>query len=91
MLNEIPGLPSGVIGFEASGKIEVEDYRDVLFPAVQAAAANGDVRIVLVMPTFEGMSGGALWQDITGQRSTSKRFFIQKGSLPVRSLAVASS
>ena len=60
MLNPIADLPSGVIGFEASGKIEAEDYRDVLLPAIQKAAADGEVRIVMVLPEFEGLSGGAL-------------------------------
>jgi stage II sporulation SpoAA-like protein len=64
MFTTIPDLPSGVIGFEASGKLEAEDYRDTLLPAVQAAAESGDVRIVIVMPKFEGFSGGALWQDL---------------------------
>ena len=64
MLNEIPDLPSGVIGFEVSGKLRTEDYRDILLPALEAAAATGDVRIVIVMPRFEGFSGGALWQDL---------------------------
>jgi hypothetical protein len=64
MLNQIPGLPSGVIGFEASGKLTAEDYRDVLLPALQAGAEAGEVRVVIVIPEFEGFSGGALWQDL---------------------------
>ena len=32
MLNAIPGLPSGVIGFEVTGKLDAEDYRDTLTP-----------------------------------------------------------
>ena len=64
MFKEIPNLPSRVIGFEVSGKVEAEDYRDVLLPALQAAAAAGEVRVVIVMPKFEGISGSALWQDL---------------------------
>ena len=64
MLTEVAGLPSGVIGFEVSGKLETEDYRDTLRPALEYAAANGDVRIVIVIPKFEGFSAGALWQDV---------------------------
>jgi hypothetical protein len=64
MLTKIPNLPSTVIGFEVSGKLEAEDYRDTLRPAVQAAAEAGDIRIVIVMPKYEGISGGALWQDL---------------------------
>jgi hypothetical protein len=64
MLNELPDLPAKVIGYEVSGKLEAEDYRDVLLPAVDEAAAQGEVRIVIVIPSFEGVSGGALWQDL---------------------------
>ncbi|HEY1280568.1 MAG TPA: STAS/SEC14 domain-containing protein, partial [Acidimicrobiales bacterium] len=64
MLKEIAEAPAGVIGFELEGEITAEDYKDTLLPAIQQSAAKGDVRIVIVMPKFEGMSGGALWQDL---------------------------
>ena len=64
MIKELSGLPTGVIGFEASGKLGAEDYRDVILPALERAAAAGDVRFVVVIPEFHGMSGGALWQDL---------------------------
>jgi hypothetical protein len=63
MLTAIPDLPPGVIGFEAGGKLAAEDYRDTLGPAVKAAAAAGEVRLVLVMPAFEGIDPGAVWED----------------------------
>jgi hypothetical protein len=64
MINVLEGLPTGVIGFEASGELHADDYREVLLPAIEAAAADGDVRVVIVFPEFEGMSGGALWEDL---------------------------
>ena len=64
MIQELSDLPEGVIGFEASGKIRAEDYRDVVLPALERAAAAGEVRFVIVIPDFDGMSGGALWQDL---------------------------
>ena len=66
MLTKIRDLPAGVIGFEVSGKLRAEDYRDTLLPELEQAAADGDgdVRIVIVIPEFEGFSGGALWQDL---------------------------
>jgi len=64
MIKELSDMPSGVIGFEASGKMRAEDYRDVVLPALERAAAAGEVRFVIVMPDFDGMSGGALWQDL---------------------------
>jgi SpoIIAA-like len=64
MITELSGLPEGVIGFESSGKIAAEDYRDVVLPAVQRAADEGAVRFLIVMRDFDGMTGGALWQDL---------------------------
>ena len=63
MLNEIPDLPSGVIGFEATGKLQAEDYRDTLAPALSKAAADGNIRLVIVLPKFEGIDPGAMWED----------------------------
>lgn len=64
MIKELSGMPAGVIGFEAAGKLRAEDYRDVVLPALERAAAGGDVRFLIVMRDFDGMSGGALWQDL---------------------------
>jgi SpoIIAA-like len=64
MIQELDGLPPGVIGFEASGKLRAEDYRDVVLPALERAASSGEVRFLLVVDDFDGMSGGALWQDL---------------------------
>ena len=64
MIKELDGMPSGVIGFEATGTLRAEDYRDVVLPALERAAAAGDVRFVVVIPEFHGMSGGAVWQDL---------------------------
>ncbi|HEX4520264.1 MAG TPA: STAS/SEC14 domain-containing protein [Gaiellaceae bacterium] len=64
MISALTDLPEGVIGFEASGKIAAEDYRDVVVPALEHAATAGDVRFVIVMRDFDGISGGAIWQDL---------------------------
>ena len=64
MFTELTDLPDGVIGFEASGKLQAEDYRDVLLPAIERAAARGDVRMVIVIGEFDGLSSGALWEDL---------------------------
>ena len=64
MIKELSGLPAGVIGFETTGKLRAEDYRDVVLPALERAAAGGEVRFVVVIGEFQGMSGGALWQDL---------------------------
>ena len=65
MIKAMAGLPTGVLGFEISGELHSNDYRDVLLPAVEAAVRQGDkVRVVLLFESFDGMSGGALWQDL---------------------------
>jgi SpoIIAA-like len=64
MIQELDGMPRGVTGFETSGKLRAEDYRDVVLPALERAASSGEVRFLLVINDFEGMSGGALWQDL---------------------------
>jgi hypothetical protein len=64
MFQELKDMPAGVIGFEASGKLAAEDYRDVLLPALERAAATGEVRCVIIMREFQGMSAGAVWEDL---------------------------
>jgi SpoIIAA-like len=64
MIKELSDMPTGVIGFEATGMLRAEDYRDVVLPAVERAAAGGEVRFVIVIPEFGGISGGAVWQDL---------------------------
>lgn len=69
MITTIEGLPPGVVGFEASGKLTAADYVDVIEPAVAAAAAGGGVRFVLVVSDDFGMDTGAMWQDLrTGMK-----------------------
>jgi SpoIIAA-like len=64
MIKELSDMPTGVIGFEATGMLRAEDYRDVVLPAVERAAAGGEVRFVIVIREFGGISGGAVWQDL---------------------------
>ena len=64
MIQMLDDMPAGVIGFEASGKLDADDYRKVILPALIKAAESGEVRFLIVMSDFQGMSGGALWQDL---------------------------
>jgi hypothetical protein len=64
MIRTMDGLPEGVTGFELSGKIRAEDYRDVVLPALEQAFAAGEVRCVIAVPDFGGMAPGALWEDL---------------------------
>ena len=65
MLETIPDLPAGVIGFRADGELHSDDYEQVLIPAVDAQLATGEgIRIVMVFPEWSGMSSGATWDDL---------------------------
>ncbi|MFJ8129476.1 SpoIIAA family protein [Streptomyces hydrogenans] len=64
VISRLEKLPNGVIGCEASGKISAEDYRDAVLPALTHAAEAGEVRFLLVVRDFDGMSGGAFWEDL---------------------------
>jgi hypothetical protein len=60
----ITGLPKGVVGFEAVGKVEAADYEGVLMPAIARSAEAGDVRLVLVLgDRFTGYAPGAMKED----------------------------
>jgi hypothetical protein len=64
VIEALPNLPAGVIGFEAVGDVTAADYETVLRPALDAAAAAGDIRLVYVLGgRFEGYSSGATWED----------------------------
>lgn len=64
MIEALPDLPPGVLGFEAVGEVHAADYEDVLRPALDAAAAGGAIRLVYVLgDRFDGYSTGAGVQD----------------------------
>ncbi len=64
MIEPLPDLPDGVLGFEAVGEIHSDDYRDTLVPALEAAGETGEIRLVYVIgDRFERYSAGASWQD----------------------------
>jgi hypothetical protein len=64
MIESMTDLPAGVIGFELNGKLGAADYRDIIIPAIERAAAGGKIRVVIVIDDFDGLSGGALWEDL---------------------------
>jgi hypothetical protein len=76
MLKLLEDLPGNVVGFEAVGKIEADDYRNVLDPAIEAAIqAHGSVRLLYVLGTqYDGYSAGAMWQDTKLGLSDRKSF-----------------
>lgn len=74
MIKELSGLPTGVIGFEASGELKAEDYRDVILPALERAAAGGAVRFVVVIPEFHGCPAVPCGRTSRWDRAPAGRF-----------------
>lgn len=65
MIRVLDGLPEGIIGFEASGRLTADDYTQVLAPALEIAAASGKIRILLDFGgEFDRLEAGAVWQDL---------------------------
>jgi hypothetical protein len=66
MIRLLHDMPAGVLGLEAVGDVEKEDYENVLIPAIEAAIAeHGKVRLVYVLgPKFDEYEGGAVWEDV---------------------------
>ncbi|HPU38370.1 MAG TPA: STAS/SEC14 domain-containing protein [Microthrixaceae bacterium] len=64
MITKLDGMPDGVIGVRISGEVHASDYDDVVFPAIDAAAERGEIRVVVLVDDLDKMSGGAAWDDL---------------------------
>jgi hypothetical protein len=63
MVEKIEDMPAGTIGFRASGKLTVEDYREVLVPSLKAAVDAGEVRMLFVLSDFDELEPKAWLED----------------------------
>ncbi|HUO54542.1 MAG TPA: STAS/SEC14 domain-containing protein [Rhodoblastus sp.] len=64
MFRVIEGLPPGVLGLEAHGRITHADYRDVLIPKIEAAAVQGPIDMIYAFgEDFSGFEFWAMWDD----------------------------
>jgi SpoIIAA-like len=64
MIEPIDAMPEGTVGFRATGRVTRDEYREVLLPAMRAAATGGEVRLLFVVgPGFERFEPGALAED----------------------------
>jgi len=63
MVEKIDDMPAGTIGFRASGKLTLEDYRDVLVPTLREAVEAGEVRMLFVLSDFEELEPQAWLED----------------------------
>ena len=67
MIELIEGLPDGVVGLEAVGKVTADDYERVARPAVEQALRSHDrIRLVHVLgERLDSHTAGAAWKDAT--------------------------
>lgn len=49
MVEPIPDMPAGTLGFRARGELTRADYRETLIPALRGAVEAGPVRLLLVV------------------------------------------
>ncbi len=64
MVERIDDMPARTLGFRASGKLTRDDYRDILEPDLRKAAESGEIRMLFVLTSFEGLEPGAWFDDI---------------------------
>ena len=64
MIELMQGLPDGVVGIEAVGRVASGDY-DVVTPAIESAlAARAKIRLIHVLgERFTGFTVGGMWED----------------------------
>ncbi len=77
MIELIQGLPDGVIGLEAVGKVTSDDYAAVT-PALESAlATHKKIRLIHVLgDRFTGFTAGGMWQD--GKLGLSHAFSFER-------------
>jgi len=65
MMRLLPDLPDSVVGVEAIGEVDDDDYDDVLRPAIEdRLSRHGKVRLLYVLgKEFEGYDDDAIWED----------------------------
>jgi hypothetical protein len=63
MVEKIDDMPAGTFGLRASGKLTLEDYRDVLVPTLRGAVETGEVRMLFVLSDFEELEPRAWLED----------------------------
>lgn len=64
MIERIAEMPAGTIGLRSSGELTVEDYREVLEPALKKGVESGELRLVFVLGDFDGLAPGAWVEDM---------------------------
>jgi uncharacterized protein (TIGR02246 family) len=64
MIERLPDMPPGTLGFRVAGKVEREDYRDVLVPELHRVLQSGaKLRTLYLIEDLDDIEPGALWAD----------------------------
>ncbi len=64
MIELLPDMPPGTLGFRVAGEIDRKDYDEILTPELQRAfEAGGGLRTLYVIEDLDHMDPGALWAD----------------------------
>jgi hypothetical protein len=65
MVEVIPDMPPGTLGFRVSGRLTREDYVKVLVPPLREAVQAGNrLRVLYAIGPELHMKPGALWEDL---------------------------
>ena len=65
MVERIDGLPAGVIGYRATGKLTKDEYEALMAPIDELLDAGGPVNLLFVIDDgFSGLDLGAVWDDV---------------------------
>jgi hypothetical protein len=66
MIEQLPNLPAGILGFRMRGIVTADDYEGVMVPDIEAAfALNRKLRsIIHIGDDFTGFAPGAMWDDV---------------------------
>jgi hypothetical protein len=61
----IPDMPAGTLGFRVSGRLTREDYADVLVPPLRKAIEAGErLRVLYAIGPGLHMEPAAVWEDL---------------------------
>jgi hypothetical protein len=65
VIEAIPDLAPGLLGFKATGKITGDEYRDMMKPIYALLEQGGPVNLLFVVGSdFSGLDLEALWEDL---------------------------
>jgi hypothetical protein len=65
MVEPIPDMPPGALGFRISGRITSDEYHELVRPVLEALDRGERARyLIATEPDFSGLDLAALWEDV---------------------------